>query len=93
MRISDASVGAKRRAEPSGVNIYDIDIMALETLSQPPINRIDLSGEWDGNPGSEIALHANIEVSYPGKLLSIALGHCSLAIQEIIATDEDLNSI
>ncbi|KAG5294991.1 carbonic anhydrase [Histoplasma ohiense] len=47
-------------------------MMALETLSQPPINRIDLSGEWDGNPGSEIALHANIEfISAPNTRLPL----------------------
>ncbi|KAL2365831.1 hypothetical protein RJZ56_001287 [Blastomyces dermatitidis] len=36
--------------------------MASESILQPVINRIDLSGEWDGNPSSQVALHAKIEL-------------------------------
>ncbi|OJD11055.1 hypothetical protein AJ78_08096 [Emergomyces pasteurianus Ep9510] len=46
--------------------------MALKALLQPPINRIDLSGEWDGDPTSQVVLHAKIEfVSVPNTRLPL----------------------
>ncbi|KLJ06826.1 hypothetical protein EMPG_17691 [Blastomyces silverae] len=46
--------------------------MASESVLQPVINRIDLSGEWDGNPSSQVALHAKIEfVSAPNTRLRL----------------------
>ncbi|OAX84392.1 hypothetical protein ACJ72_01246 [Emergomyces africanus] len=46
--------------------------MALETIVQPPINRIDLSGEWNGDPTSQVVLHAKVEfVSVPNTRLPL----------------------
>ncbi|OJD27580.1 hypothetical protein ACJ73_01018 [Blastomyces percursus] len=35
--------------------------MASKSVLQPVINRIDLTGEWDGNPSSQVVIHAKIE--------------------------------
>ncbi|KKZ62516.1 hypothetical protein EMCG_03061 [[Emmonsia] crescens] len=46
--------------------------MSLEPLLQPPINHIDLTGEWDGDPTSQVTLHAKIEfVSVPNTRLPL----------------------
>ncbi|PGH02066.1 hypothetical protein GX51_04878 [Blastomyces parvus] len=46
--------------------------MASEYALQPAISRIDFSGEWDGNPSSQVALRVKIEfVSAPNTRLRL----------------------